>query len=493
MNMIHAGAVRALVAAALVVMPLAIGDGFATRVPGDLSTRAVADGAEIASAATTVGPLPGVSTTITTTGTVTPSVSGTPVAVATTPVPTYPPITASLTSGWVAPAPGFVVRGDLLHIAISVEQGAGRPLPATRVAVAAQWPGRAPLTACSMTSTLTAGAVQVFTCDWNITNAAVPNGALSLTYAVFNAQGRVVAASSTALHGMVQQPVRKIVVFLQGVCTSTDNGTEHVNSTFNGLRDFMEHQRGYRSSDFLLYSYKGGYVDAAGVWHHYAYGKRDPIAQDPATTSWTALHNALLVPYHAHHPNTTFVLVGHSLGGLIAFEELEKFVLRPGYPHGFISAIVAVDSPLHGVRPAEVLLSDALRVYPRIGSGLDCVVGGPAMKSLTARYRNKATTGQLAAEVEQAHRLGVAVATAGNTDDCVWAPNRCGAPAIGDVNTQWVKAPDAHDLVFTVAKPCLAPDLRCFIGTHGAVLSRRDGPDAVTAIADYIGRQVNTS
>ncbi len=180
------------------------------------------------------------------------------------------------------------------------------------------------------------------------------------------------------------------------------------------------------------------------------------------------------MPYHAHHPNTTFVLVGHSLGGLIAFEELEKFVLRPGYPHGFISAIVAVDSPLHGVRPAEVLLSDALRVYPRIGSGLDCVVGGPAMKSLTARYRNKA-------------------ATAGNTDDCVWAPNRCGAPAIGDVNTQWVKAPDAHDLVFTVAKPCLAPDLRCFIGTHGAVLSRRDGPDAVTAIADYIGRQVNTS
>jgi hypothetical protein len=485
MKAIHAGAARVLAATALAAVCLTIGDESAAWTH---SARAAEDFTASVPATASASALP--TAPVTGTGTLTPPVSGTPAATVTVPAPTNPPPGGGVTSGWVAPVPGFTVRGDLLHIAISVGLGAGHPETVAKAAVTAQWPGRAPLTACTITSTLTSGAVQAFACDWNLTRAAVPNGPLTLTYAVFDAQGRVIAASAAALHGTVQQPVRKIVVFLQGVCTSTDNGTEHVNSTFNGLRDFMEHQRGYRSNDFLLYSYKGGYVDATGVWHHYAYGKRDPITQDPATTSWAALHKALLLPYHAHHPNTTFVLVGHSLGGLVAFEELEKYVLRPGYPHGFISAIVAVDSPLHGVRPAEVLLSDALRIYPRIGSGLDCVVGGPAMRSLTARYRNKATTGQLAGDVRQAHQLGVAVATAGNKDDCVWAPDRCGAPAIGDVNTQWVKAPDVHDLVFTVAKPCLAPDVRCFIGTHGAVLSRSEGPDAVTAIADYIGRQV---
>jgi hypothetical protein len=482
MNAIHAVAVRVLVAIALVVLPLAMGDEFATWA---LSARAAVDSTAIASATVPASAMPIVSATVTGTVTALP-VSGTPTATVTTPATTTPPLTGGPTSTWLAPAPGFVVRGDLLHIAISITQNVGNPTPATRVTVTAQWPGSAPLTACTITNTLTAGAGEAFACDWNLTRAAVPNGPLTLTYAVLDAQGRVVAASAAALHGTVQQPVRKIVVFLQGMCTSTDNGTEHVNSTFNGLREILEHQYGYRSSDFLLYSYKGGYVDEAGVWHHYAYGKRDPITQNLATTSWAALHKALLLPYHAHHPNTTFVLVGHSLGGLVAFEELEKYVLRPGYPRGFISSIVTVDSPLHGVRPAEAILSDALR----IGSGLDCVLGGPATRSLTARYRNKATAGQLAADVRQARRLGVSVTTAGNTDDCVWAPDRCGAPPIGDVNTQWIKTPDARALVFTVAKPCLDLDVRCFIGTHGAVLSRRDGPDAVMAIADDIGRQV---
>lgn len=421
-------------------------------------------------------PAAGVSPTVTVTAT--PTITATPAVTAATPTP-------AITGGhWVTPAARFTVRGDILRVAVQAHAAAGRAVE--RVDVVAQWPGTRRVV-CTLARPSSAPAV--YACNWNVTRSGVPNGPLVLSFDVYDTAGRLTVSPDGTRQGLVAQPIRKVIVLLQGVCTSIDAGTGVANSTFNDLRALLDHDDGYRDADFLLYSYKGGVVDSNGVWHHRAYNSFDPIRQDVQTTSWSALQDQLLAPYHARHPNTTFILVGHSLGGVVALEEILKTVESPHYRHGFISAVITIDSPLHGVRPAELLLSDLLRLYPHIGSSLDCVTKGQAAKMLASLHQDAKTSSILAQAARRARQQGVTLVTAGNLDDCVWAPDKCGGPPIGDAQTQWITAPGSRSGVFRVPKPCLGREQRCFIGTHGAVLNKHDGPTALRAIAGYIGRQ----
>jgi hypothetical protein len=43
--------------------------------------------------------------------------------------------------------------------------------------------------------------------------------------------------------------------------------------------------------------------------------------------------------------------------------------------------------------------------------------------------------------------------------------------------------------IFTIPRPCLRREPRCFIGTHGAVLTNTNGPEGLRAIAAFIGSQ----
>jgi hypothetical protein len=227
------------------------------------------------------------------------------------------------------------------------------------------------------------------------------------------------------------------------------------------------------------------------VWRHNAYDELDPISQNFQTESWSALHDQLLVPYRQKYPDTTFVLVGHSLGGVVAFEEIVKYVDSPSYPEGFLSAVVTVDSPLHGVRPEFVTLG-VLRPE------LACVTRGPAATLLAGIHNNEPeTTTILTQKVARAKQQGVRVATAGNVYDCVWAPSTCGVPlVVGDIGTQWVNDSDAMLGVFALPEPCLDRQKRCFVGTHLAPLQRQnqkryppDGLQSLRTIAEFVGRQ----
>src|SRR5205823_14691601 len=112
--------------------------------------------------------------------------------------------------------------------------------------------------------------------------------------------------------------VKKKIVFLQGACSEL-SGT-----TFDGLKAILRSSYEYTDADFLTYSYQGGRVDAiSGAWVPNPYSPMDPINQHLGT-SLVALHDQMLVPYHNHpnNQNTTFVLVGHSLGGSVAEVEL---------------------------------------------------------------------------------------------------------------------------------------------------------------------------
>jgi len=505
--MTHATIVRAAVTLLIVGMPLHLtAQG---RVSAPVTTLSIPPlrGAARPHLQTVGAPTSGARLTATTTPVLTPT-SGPTIAPsltmppsarpapAATPAPAGPTATPTVTptlDPWLSPAAGFVVTGDRLHLAVRFP-----PLPPPAASIArvifmATWPtappGR-PVIACTTTVPVTRTA-RTFACDWAVTRAAVPNGPVTLRVAAYDRGGRLLPGAPPARSGVVRQPIRRVVVLVQGVCSTALAGSSSANGTFSDLQALLQGPAyGYRASDILLYSYTGGTVDAAGVWQHRAYGRFDPVRHDYRTTSLSALRDDLLGPYHAVHPNTTFVLVGHSLGGLVAFAELRAQVSAPGSGPGFLSGVVTVDSPLHGVRPAEALLGVLLRRYPGIGSRLDCVTQGPATAALVSLHGDPHAASDLHRLAVGAQRRHIRIATIGNADDCVWSPDRCGGPLIGDARTQWLYAPGVRTTIFHIARPCRRLEEHCFLGTHGAVLSRADGPDALHAIATVIGPQV---
>lgn len=292
---------------------------------------------------------------------------------------------------------------------------------------------------------------------------------------------------------------RKVIVFLEGVCSALAAGTSHTSALFGDLQALLRDRYGYQNSDFLLYSYKGGAVDAAGAWHHAAYGPMDPISQDFQTVSWQALHDSLLVPYHKKHPLTTFVLVGHSLGGVVAFQEAVKEAASPGHGRGYVSRIITVDSPLHGATPTSFLVSTVIPSFPACLSG-----GGSRTSGLLIGIHNNdsaahhhATTRALQQVVSQMRKRGLSIVTTGNEDDCVWRPSTCSVPLLnGDIATQWIADSAATALHWTIAPPCLAHRLTslsgtCFGATHGAALNGALAPRALKSLADQIGPQTS--
>jgi hypothetical protein len=297
----------------------------------------------------------------------------------------------------------------------------------------------------------------------------------------------VVPVSYPAAGATTSVTPRKIVVFLEGVCSSIPAPPGR--NVFDDLRDILEEPRyGYGEADFIQYSYAGGKVEG-GNWYPNSYSEMVPITQDFQTTSWSRLHNDLLVPYRKAHPEATFTLVGHSLGGVVAFEEVVKYVDSPDYQPGFLSTVITIDSPLHGATPTMLtaggIFGDFFDVPP-------CTFQGPSTATLVGIHNDEPqTTKTLQEKVKRAHEKGVVVANVGNTFDCLWEFARClpkGSINVGDSETQWIFDSYARTSAFTLPRPCLNPSAYCFIGTHKAVLSMVDQMPWVQSHTMWVAR-----
>ncbi|HWE64054.1 MAG TPA: hypothetical protein VHB98_20260, partial [Chloroflexota bacterium] len=102
----------------------------------------------------------------------------------------------------------------------------------------------------------------------------------------------------------------------------------------------------------LEYSYRGGAMKRLpnGTWQWLIapYTACDTI--QPLSRSESALR-AMLQSYHARYPYTTFDLIGHSLGGLVALEGLAyddgSFVRSLG--PAAVDKIITIDAPVNGI------------------------------------------------------------------------------------------------------------------------------------------------
>ena len=122
---------------------------------------------------------------------------------------------------------------------------------------------------------------------------------------------------------------------------------------------------GYGAGDaptILSYSYRDGRMVFAGGswrWQPRSYTSCDTIQRVEGSARSL---RAMLLGYRERYPYTTFELIGHSLGGLVAFQAAgyPAFLDRLG-PAG-IDKLVTIDSPVNGITgfQARTWLVDAL-------------------------------------------------------------------------------------------------------------------------------------
>jgi len=227
---------------------------------------------------------------------------------------------------------------------------------------------------------------------------------------------------------------------------------------FSALRSaLLQHDPELR---FAQYSYTGWDADACRPLDY-----RDvDTGQDFAVSEQRLLNTILTLRTQCGAQR--IVVIGHSLGGLIALHALSDS------PMGEVSDIVTIDSPLGGAPAAEIQAC--------IDYGL-CVDGpvGSLLSKLNGDWDQTALDN--ASRVSHLAQLGTRVTAWGNQSDCLYAPVACVPAAkrlLGayDVReTQWLGVDRAmrrdyvpstlasvlhsHDVMLTRAAGDIADDL----------------------------------
>ncbi|MCC7105034.1 MAG: hypothetical protein IT307_07810 [Chloroflexi bacterium] len=282
-------------------------------------------------------------------------------------------------------------------------------------------------------------------------------------------------------------PPQKKIVFLQGVCSSIRRDAAY---PFTTLRARLVSERGFSSSDLLDYSYQGGQVKN-GNWVPKPYQLNIPVKTDYETKAVTMLHDSLMLKYRLAKPNTTFVLVGHSLGGMVAMQEVVRKASTPTFSRGLVSRVVTINSPLHGV---DKDVKTAGWAADQVSNNKKCITGGAAADKLVQLHdQEPQTTSVLQSSIDAASANFVRVLNVGNSYDCVFAPILCNALApTGDAQTQWVAGSNANLYFGFYSYPCGSSGLNlreCTTRSHLAVLTEADAAAARTRILEFIGDQ----
>jgi hypothetical protein len=145
----------------------------------------------------------------------------------------------------------------------------------------------------------------------------------------------------------------RVAVLLQGLGTAARcPANACLPSMYAPLTESVLQPLGYSAAGsaptILQYSYRGGTMAAGPRW------RWQPAAYEPCDTVQPVSRSAgmlrgMLLAYRARYPYTTFELVGHSLGGLVALQALgdERFLAQLG--SWGIDKLITIDAPLNGI------------------------------------------------------------------------------------------------------------------------------------------------
>jgi pimeloyl-ACP methyl ester carboxylesterase len=236
-------------------------------------------------------------------------------------------------------------------------------------------------------------------------------------------------------------PSRKVVVLLQGIDSSLTKSVEKslpkgygcpadasqlgTAETFSCIKQALE-SHGYNlSTDLLEFSYQSGSVDSSSKWV-----PNDYKCNDPSHFSLEDSANHLrdmLSAYANAHPNEGihYTLIGHSLGGDVAFKYLTDRVTATsitgsppslGLPYT-IDGVMTIDSQLDGYpfqSPGWNWLPHCDAGDPASGPAISDLQTTYAAGALTLGFSTRQTNSQV---VSNAHAYGIKVFTLGDWYD----------------------------------------------------------------------------
>jgi len=200
------------------------------------------------------------------------------------------------------------------------------------------------------------------------------------------------------------------IIFLSGLESHCD-GTPYGQMGFSYMRrNFTQAGFLYYDPRFLMYSYKGGQV-RAGRWYPNPYNPID--TGQPLEFSILYLKE-MIDEIALHRSRARFLLVGHSLGGRIAFDYINRYHNKDG--NGPVKGVITLNSPLTGLPYNAVGILGIFR--PAWGSD--------AVKQLVAEYRLQKDFDLIKLKTESARRLmaqKIHLATFGTRQDMVVNPD----------------------------------------------------------------------
>ncbi len=311
--------------------------------------------------------------------------------------------------------------------------------------------------------------------------------------------GAGAGATPTTLSAAPSPAPHKVVILVAGLGSSLTaaaaSGPCSGSSSWQAI-DAALAADGFSCADTLVYSYTGSTIDASGTWRPAPYSCYD--TGDHVATSVGELFT-LMTTYRVNHPDAQFVLIGHSLGGLLALEASAEM------PAGSISSVVTIDSPLKGASRRNLEQFTRL-VQPFIAyAGCSKVLWDSDAARDIATLHNRKTrqkASRAATAIVQGGRgKGFRYMTIGNASDCLWKPVACKIRGKwgNDSGTMVVKAANSNKLYPLGTGGCNlsnvinkhgvvqirnVPKITCIATSHGLALQT---PSVVQAIVRFVG------
>lgn len=288
-----------------------------------------------------------------------------------------------------------------------------------------------------------------------------------------------------------------VVVLVEGINSDlTSAERARFQTTCGGLAEDAEFgqivdslvEEGLSCDRVLRYSYRGGSVDSSGTWTPETYDC--PDTHDGTKVPLSYLHQ-LLRNYRRAHPSARFVIVGHSLGGVLGLEVTRVVGNDSLLPAGSIAAVVTIDSPLsHASRQN---LEDVQTIAP---PAVKLVCAGRGFFSKTSKELgdvNDSNRSTIRAEkralVETGQARDIHFMTVGNEQDCLWFLELCEVSRtyssgrkertlpgnwIDDRASMVITTADFQQLYSLGTQGCKAPnfavDFQCLAASHGVAL-----------------------